>query len=38
MEQIRLDHQLPVKNDHTSKGLSSSGKIGNIWYKSDYGI
>lgn len=37
MEQIRLDHQLPVKKtDHTSKGDQLKWKIGNIWYKSDY--
>ena len=33
MEQIRLDHQLPVKKtDHTSKGDQLKWKIGNIWY------
>ena len=37
MEQIRLDHQLPVKKtDHTSKVDQLKWKIGNIWYKSDY--
>ncbi len=37
MEQIRLDHQLPVKKtDHTSKRDQPGGKIGNIWYKPDY--